>query len=268
MSMRARGNGGIIGPFVQTSPTSAPGVWTANDAAARLSAGGYIDGWPGATDPDFASVQFLTHFDPYPGKPAFYDVTANSTVAGVGLVNTSLAQAKFGSQALAVTVAGAYASVSNAGLALGSGDWTIEGWWYWTNTSGDGGVVDFRPALNGFYPSILFGGTGSGTPRTIVFSTNSASRITSANNTLVANTWKHWACAKASGSTILYYDGNQVGSTYTDGNTYIGNQLRIGVNSFTNTASGYHDEIRITKGVARYTGATYTVPTAPFPNNA
>lgn len=254
-----RHNGGVIGPFVQTSPSAASGVWTVNDAAARLSRGGYFDGWAGSADANFSSVVFLTHFDPYPGLNGVYNVV-NSTqgvecsASGYPIYGTS----KFGNYGFKCGLI----HQGITGVGFGTGDWTIEGWAYITSTAIAQCFADMRPpSTNGIYPTIY------GNSSDFVFLQNSVDRITG-TGVLVANVWKHWAAARSGTSTKLYYDGNQVGSTYSDSNNYIGNDIWFGNSAFTNLpmTGGYLDELRVTKGVARYTGATYTVPTAPFPD--
>jgi hypothetical protein len=73
--------------------------------------------------------------------------------------------------------------------------------------------------------------------------------------------------SRSSGVTKLFLNGTQTGSNYTDTNAYLVSASRpiIGSNGFDLLIpfNGYLDDIRITKGYARYT-ANFTAPTAPF----
>ena len=87
--------------------------------------------------------------------------------------------------------------------------------------------------------------------------------------TLVANTWSHVATSR-SGSTITnYINGASVGtSTYSGSGTYYSTStFRVGTDRLTtNFINGSIDDLRITKGIARYT-ANFTPPTAPLPTS-
>jgi len=70
-------------------------------------------------------------------------------------------------------------------------------------------------------------------------------------------------------SAKLYINGTQSGSTYADTNAYINGAARPiigadGGNTATQNYAGYIDELRVTKGYARYT-ANFT-PSGPFPD--
>ena len=109
----------------------------------------------------------------------------------------------------------------------------------------------------GAYPTLYISGT------TLYFY-NGADRI---NTTLAASQWYHIALTRESGSTKLFIDGTQAGSTYSDTTSYLGPQggfLTIGGLNQAFTINGYIDDLRITKGIARYT-ANFTAPTAALP---
>lgn len=84
------------------------------------------------------------------------------------------------------------------------------------------------------------------------------------------NTWHHVAVSRQGSTVSLYLDGKQVASATDNVNyTFAGCGMGIGRVADQNGygfSNGALDEIRVTRGLARYTGATYTVPSAAFPD--
>lgn len=143
----------------------------------------------------------------------------------------------------------------------GTGDFTIEFWLY-LNSTGLQTIVSNLSSASSTNPHIYIS-------TTIRYFTVNADRITGAS--LSTSQWYHIAVCRASGSTRLFIDGTQSGSTYSDTNNYgataplgIGTYWNSGAPVTTNTLNGYIDDLRITKGIARYT-SNFTPPTAPFP---
>ena len=137
--------------------------------------------------------------------------------------------------------------------ALGTGDWTIEGWAYFNATSTQY-VFDFRNGST-TSPALAF---QDGDLRYI---TNAVYRIYSGVTPSV-NTWYHFAVVKYNGTTTLYIDGSSTG-TYTDSLDYVGNSTAMIGNYNANSAygiNGYIEDFRVTRGLARYT-ANFTPPT-------
>jgi hypothetical protein len=153
---------------------------------------------------------------------------------------------------------------SNADLTLGTGDFTVECWLYWDSSKATIQLfIDWRPAsTNGVYPALYVASNGA-----VVFYVSSADRITT--STISANTWTHVALVRLSGSTKIYINGTASGSTYSDTNNYLQGRVRIGDSGFSTVDGfgykGFIDDLRITKGVARYT-ANFTAPTKAFPD--
>ena len=83
------------------------------------------------------------------------------------------------------------------------------------------------------------------------------------------NNWYHLALVRSSGTTTIYVNGTSIVSTATVVNLFNATcSLIIGYNPIGGTPDyvyGYIDELRITKGYARYT-ANFTPPTAAFFN--
>jgi hypothetical protein len=75
----------------------------------------------------------------------------------------------------------------------------------------------------------------------------------------------HVAVSRSGTSLKMFFDGVQVASA-TDSTSFTDNAygVRIGGSSGY-SFNGYIDDLRITKGYARYT-ANFTPPSAPFPD--
>lgn len=158
-----------------------------------------------------------------------------------------------------------YLSLSGStALTFGTGDFTIEGWFYYTSYSSGPIFFDARPlSTNGVYPAINVDPAG-----VLGYYVNNAYQIFG-TTTISLNTWNHFALARSGTSTKLFLNGVQQGSTYTDTNNYLlgTNRPIIGGNGFSpGTASGlsgFLSSIRVVKGTALYT-ANFTVPTTPL----
>jgi hypothetical protein len=90
--------------------------------------------------------------------------------------------------------------------------------------------------------------------------------ITSAVGALTVGVWQHVAVVRSSGSTKMYVNGIQVGSTYADTKNYTGTgTVFIGRNqgAAVGFVNGYMSNVRVVKGVAVYTN-TFTPPTSPL----
>lgn len=195
------------------------------------------------------------------------DAHASNVLETVGGAQLSTAAKKYGSASMSFSGSAQYAiatsSVANPNFAFGTGDFTIEFWMYLNSVTGGAIIFDSRPATtNGFYPTIYI---PSAANTTIAFLTNSADRINSSVNTIATSTWYHVALCRYSGNTKLFVNGTQVGSTYADTNAYLSgiNRPVIAASGYdlTGNMNGYVDDLRITKGFARYT-ANFTAPTS------
>ena len=84
-------------------------------------------------------------------------------------------------------------------------------------------------------------------------------------HTLNINTWYHIAVTRQGTQLKCFVDGNQVGSTITDSTNLISTEpFNIGRGyGGTVTTNSYIQDVRITKGLARYT-ANFTPPAAPL----
>ena len=76
--------------------------------------------------------------------------------------------------------------------------------------------------------------------------------------------WTHIALTRSAGQTRLFLNGFQAGSAYVDSNNYGSLSITIGSGFDQSSAfQGYIDELRISKGVARY-ASNFAVPISEF----
>jgi hypothetical protein len=156
--------------------------------------------------------------------------------------------------------AGDYLTASSNNITIGTGDFTVEGWFYLAGP--DGTRYDFFANYSGFLlyrysdNNLYFYTDASGTNKITV------SGFTSAN---YGNRWNHIAITRQSGNTKLFINGTQAGSTFTSDTTnYTGTTMYIGRNG--GSAIYYLGNIsnfRIVTGTALYTGL-FAPPTSPL----
>ena len=197
------------------------------------------------TDGKFYVNGKLTGFQEATERPG-KTLTAN----GDAQLNTTTK--KFGTASLALDGTGDYVtSPSSTDFGFGTGDFTVETFVRLTDLVGTQQVFDFRNGAGADIASTVYVSNGG----QIRYYTDSADRIT--GSTLSSGTWYHVALCRESGSTKLFVDGTQVGSTYTDSNDYgTSKPLTIGSRyDGGNPLGGYFDEFRVIKGSAAYTGA-------------
>jgi hypothetical protein len=225
-----------------------------------------------------ANTVLLVHADGTNGSTVFRDdngaVGSNwtgrsaKTIQAIGNAQISTAQSKFGGASMLSDGTGDCLQIAtNSDFAFGTGDFCFEFFIRpTTNLTSTYNIWDQRAtgAGGGVVPSIYVSGN------VLYYYTNGDNRIAYAI-TLQSGTWYHFALARSAGSTKMFLDGTQVGSTYTDTNSYVASQVVIGAYAATGSYSGstpaYFDEIRISKGVARYT-ANFTPTTTAFVNDA
>ena len=206
-------------------------------------------------DPYWSNVQLLI-----PGDSSTADVSSSArTVSAFGSAASSTSQKKWGAGSIAFNGSTDYLSVTASAFNVGTGDFTAEAWIRLSATPTDfRHVFDTRTAdSNGFALGI------DGSSRVFLFS-NSAFRVQTGSVSI--NQWHHLAVCRASGVTRVYLNGSQLGSDFTNTLNYSQTTLLIGAYYSTSSFrwNGNLDDIRWTN-TARYTGSSFSVPTAAFP---
>lgn len=216
-----------------------------------------------------ANTLLLIHADGTDGSTYFEDDTGVSTpgrqqkhVSYINNAQLDTAQSKFGGSSLLLDGVNDYLLISSGSeFGFGTGDFTAEAWIYPTSVSGDRAIFEFRNTGTTTNFVLFVSGGNFG-----MFA-GGATRIITTGAPVTANTWHHVAISRSSGSTKLFLNGSQAGSTYSDSTNYPNENLIIGVD-YTTAADfiGNIDEVRVSN-TARYT-ANFTPSTTPFQDDA
>ena len=185
-----------------------------------------------------------------------FDSTAKNVLETVGNAQISTTPSKFGGSSMYFDGNGDYLQLpSSPVFAMGGGNWTVEMWLYPNSVATLQALLSFGSTAWRFFLN------NSG----LWFLNSSTSIVQTAQSIVSTGQWYHVAVCKAGSSVRIFLNGTQVGGTGTDNNTYAAAIAYIGSESTGSYLNGYIDDLRITKGVARYT-ANFNVPTIGFTN--
>jgi hypothetical protein len=213
-------------------------------------------------DPYFGAVSLLLHMNGANASTTFSDHSYNAlAVTANGNAQISTAQSKFGGASAAFDGTGDLLTLASSPLfGFGTGDFTCECWIYRTSTS-DQNILDFRTATNAqtwvwaIISNALYLYAPSGT-------------LVAGTTALATNQWYHIAITRSGGTIRHFLNGVLDGSGTNASDFQSSRPLTIGgtPDASSGMFTGYIDDLRITKGIARYT-STFTPPTTPFPNS-
>ena len=217
-------------------------------------------------DASFANVSLLLHGEGSDGAVTFSDSSQSpKTITGYGGATISTAQKPFGSSSIFFDGSNDYltASASDA-FAFGSGDFTIEAF-VRAAAFKEAEIISINsPAQTGWWLRML----SSGAIQIGASYTGSDFIFTASTGTLSLDTWTHVAYVRSASTLKIYIGGVNDGSVAVSGAIYDNSVApSIGRNSANASwfFSGYMRDLRVTKGVARYT-STFTPPSAAFPD--
>lgn len=219
-------------------------------------------------DPYFANVVLLAHGDGVNTGTTFINsAPVANALTGAGTPTTSTVQSKFGGSAIRIPTNTSRLTLANS-IDLSSDSYTMECWmWIPANYVGD--ASNIVATNNNTFPNRwLFDAYIDATfLRIRLITTSNAVNFTS-SATAAAATWHHIALSNdAPNNTIrCFLNGVQIGSR-TAMPLVFHSPFTIASNSTAWAEAPYYlDEVRVTKGVARYV-ANFTPPTAPFPDS-
>jgi len=182
------------------------------------------------------------------------------TLSRFGDSQLDTAQKKFGTASILLDGTEDNVKVpTDEDFGFGTANWCLEAFIRPGSVTGTQRIFDLRDgSATDTAPTMYLNGTA------LHFAVGNTSQIN--GGTLSTNTWYHVAVARNGGTTKLFLDGTELG-TYTDANDYgtttpvvIGSDYQA---SPTEAFNGHVDEVRISKGSARFT-AGFTPTTTEY----
>ena len=236
-------------------------VTITNGASATMSTG----------DPYYANVVLLAN-----GTGSQYLDQSQYAVAltpGLGVSIDSARAAFAGTSSMKFAATNAGISVpylaSKFDLATTVTTWTVESWVYLEGAQSNIGLY----RLDVVWSSGASGSSGwetaitNSSGQSVVYPGFGGPGVTQA---VPSGAWYHMAWQRSSNTYTFCFNGNIQSATYSGGKAAYP-AIRIGANYNNNPGIIYNlQDLRMTNDVIRYpggAGATYTVPTAPFPTN-
>ena len=204
-----------------------------------------------------------------------FDNTTVNDLETIGSAQVSTSVVKYGTGSIYLNGLNSYLFGPNTpDLNFGSGNFTIEGWFYSISVATNGLISKWNDGGNqrGWKLDTQSAGT-----MTFYYSTTGSDFpvVTFSGASLDANTWTHLALVRNGSTLTLYKNGTSIGSSAFTATIFANNSQSCIGGWFVSTGTpqtvsvspynGYMDDVRVTKGVARYT-ANFTPPGGPFPN--
>lgn len=219
---------------------------------------------PSAPVTNIANTSALLNFT----NAQIFDQTAKNVLETVGDAKVSTTQYKYGAASMYFDGNGDYCRIPYSNLLQLPGNFTIECWVYPISR-----VVLYPTIIHNYSTYTTNGGFGifaghnSATTTKYQISFNGSFPVIQSSNNITYNAWSHIAFTRSGSTLTLYVNGVNEGTNTstaivngTQNFYWIGASGDELANSYFN---GYIDDVRITKGSARYT-ANFTAPTAKF----
>lgn len=202
---------------------------------------------------------------------AIVDSTAKATLETVGDARISTAIKKFGTGSIYFDGnTDRLTSLASDLYAFNTGDFTVECWFKSSVSSQNTHatiVGCYQSSTNGTWAFKFFADTNCISFAS--YSNNTWYDWNTSVNPVSDQAWHHLAVTRQSGTLRIFVDGVLANSWtgVTNNLTGAGHPLTVGwiAQDAGTYLTGYIDELRITKGVARYT-ANFTPPALPFPD--
>jgi hypothetical protein len=174
----------------------------------------------------------------------------------VGNAQISTAQSKFGGASMAFDGTGDYLTIPfSQNFAFGSGDFTIEFWVYFNTVSARQTIVSLTNSAGNNSPWYIE--LNSSYKLRFLIQTSGGQIYVDSGSTPTVSTWTHVACVRSGSTAYLFVNGVSQGTMSPSTNALVSQTTPVYVGVQADLSSfplnAYIDDLRITKGYARYT---------------
>ena len=214
-------------------------------------------------------TKLLLHFDGSDASTTFTDASpaAHGSASVNGNAQVDTAQSKFGGASGLFDGTGDFLTYANhADWELGSGDFTID-WWERRSSATAGKAIMARDATTSLVPWVVGYSDGSdllfyATSDGVNWDIASAKRF----GAIELNAWHHFAVVRSGNTFFLFKDGAITTTFFSDKAFFANaNALGIGRTQTTGDYAGWIDELRVSKGTARWV-SPFLPPAAAYAN--
>jgi hypothetical protein len=268
-------NGALAGSGQSTTTFNAGAVGLGSTETGGQAITGYMSGWrmvpgtavytgaftpPTAPPTAISGTGVLLNFT----NAGIYDAHSTHNLTTFGGAQVSTARAKYATASLVFNGSNSYiTSQSTPAYTFGTGDFTVEFWLNFTATANRQDILDWYVSAadrGGIKWNVTAG-------RLTYYISPTTANAIDVVWTPSTNTWYHIALVRSSGVSKFYIDGVGQTPTYNDSRNYSTStySLHLGKDSAAASSwvNGYLEDVRVTRGFARYT-ANFTPPAIAF----
>ncbi|MGD9125746.1 MAG: LamG domain-containing protein [Planctomycetia bacterium] len=228
----------------------------------------------GEGSPIDSNTVLMLHAPEIEGQKTFTDASLYEHAIGLatsnGTIFATTALSKFGTSSIRFTGQSSdrLSSPTDSDWSFGTGDFTID-LWYYSLSSTEGGLVSAGWDVSATPP--LWGIIGNAAQLWFYYDSGSGLTALGKSGAIPTSQWVHLALIRDGNTLTWYENGVSTNSHDVTGVSFDGGSstpLIIGMGSMSgwNVWNGYIEEVRISKGVARWT-ANFTPPTSRYLQN-
>lgn len=218
-------------------------------------------------------TKLVSHFNGSNGQTTYTAETGQSFTF-IGTAQLSTAQTKFGTASVLLDGDSDYLTLPDSDdWSFADGDFTIDFWIYFNSLTGEQDFVCHHADGNNYWSCYQQYGSTKLAMDFWIGGVRKGGYILSANAGYSTGSWYHFAFVRNGSNGLIFINGTRY--SVADGNLTesvafgtndVGNvagTIKFGAYGTTANVNGYMDEVRISKGIARWT-SNFTPPTSEY----